>query len=911
MKKRNIVVSPLLLLLNASVALVAEEAPVVLPEAPLAAEAAAETETPAGVESTALELQAPEEEAEQVIRVVGTRVKQIDYETTTPTVIYDSEEISRTGYATLGDFVKNLPFNSGATITAEGSALLSAPGLNSFNFRGLGNNNTLVLINGRRAAPAGAGGFNGFQQVFDFNSVPNDMIESVQILKDGGSAIYGSDAVAGVIDIQLKENFDGVSTTTSYGDSTGDGDMSEKKFSVIMGRTEKNWSFIFQADIRQQNGSTLSEYPLSASTDQTANGGFDLRSTANWPANLTIGAQSFGVPGNQLISDPSLITGTVAPNVTNLYDPASEEDLMGEVLTGGFYARGKYEFNRQLYAFAETSYRYFTISQEAAPVPLRSYLENGDGPNGELNIPAENPYNPLGNAAAFGAGVDYNQDIGIFEGRLVELGNREISSDLQYFREVAGIGGEIRASSWSWEVAGTYSLSLSDFETKNMSIDQRVQEALNGTAPGLTGTYLNLFGSNDPDLIEYLRYDDQSDGSFQSAGLDMNASGEIFDLPAGPVQLAFGLELRNDLFKENRNAYQEAGQVIGGNELLSVNADRTVISGYFETLWQLTTTTELQLAGRIDHYSDFGFSATPKFGIKQRVGDNIILRASYGQSFLAPNLAYLEAPAVTTYTTPLLDPERPLDSPTSFKEVTGGNSDLDPETTETFYAGIQFEPGGAFEGLRLAADYFQFNREDLLNKPTAATIIANESLYPGAIERDAPSGGTPGKILAVNTQWQNVDSQTYRGIDVYGDYLCDLGSAGQLSFNVYVTYLMELELGSGDSTTDFAGEYGSPEWRGNAGVTYFYEDWMVSANMNYIGEYAHQFDTGTEPVIDEDIRYNLTVSYAGFWDSTISVSILNLTDEEPPFDDSSTAGYNRSVNSGQGRFFRVSLTKNW
>ena len=86
---------------------------------------------------------------------------------------------------------------------------------------------------------------------------------------------------------------------------------------------------------------------------------------------------------------------------------------------------------------------------------------------------------------------------------------------------------------------------------------------------------------------------------------------------------------------------------------------------------------------------------------------------------------------------------------------------------------------------------------------------------------------------------------------------------------------------------------------------------MVSANMNYIGEYAHQFDTGTEPVIDEDIRYNLTVSYAGFWDSTISVSILNLTDEEPPFDDSSTAGYNRSANSGQGRFFRVSLTKNW
>jgi len=150
--------------------------------------------------------------------VTGSRIRRIDAEVVSPVIQIRASEIEKVGFPTLGDIVRALPFNSGQALTPADSGTSFTPGVSTANLRGLGNNQTLVLINGRRAVPYASPGFNGLQTVFDFNSIPQAAIESIEILKDGGSAIYGSDAVAGVINIKLRKDYQGVSATAEFGD---------------------------------------------------------------------------------------------------------------------------------------------------------------------------------------------------------------------------------------------------------------------------------------------------------------------------------------------------------------------------------------------------------------------------------------------------------------------------------------------------------------------------------------------------------------------------------------------------------------------------------------------------------------------------------------------------------------------
>ena len=188
----------------------------------------------------------------QRFEVTGSRIKRIDMETPQPVVAITRRDFEATGFSTVGDALRALPMVSGQSLTSIDGGTSFTPGTSSINLRGLGNNNTLVLINGRRAAPYGSPGFNGFQVVFDFNSIPTAAIESMEVLKDGASAIYGSDAVAGVVDIRLRKDYQGLNTEVTFGNSFGT-DSFEKGAFAIYGTSSGRTSIVTTIDWTERN----------------------------------------------------------------------------------------------------------------------------------------------------------------------------------------------------------------------------------------------------------------------------------------------------------------------------------------------------------------------------------------------------------------------------------------------------------------------------------------------------------------------------------------------------------------------------------------------------------------------------------------------------------------------------------
>ncbi len=235
--------------------------------------------------------------------VTGSRIKRVDAETPSPVVRLTRQDLASTGFSTVDDALRALPFVNGASIVPEGSGNGFASGTSTINLRGLGNNNTLVLINGRRAVPSGAGAFNGFQSVVDLRQIPVGAVESIEVLKDGASAIYGSDAVAGVLNIKLRRDFSGVAVDLSFG-NTFSTDSFERKAYLIAGASNGKTDVVVQLDMSHRNAIKDVDLSFSRTADLRDNKtstaqleidptgnfvtGYDGRSSNSFPARFFI-----------------------------------------------------------------------------------------------------------------------------------------------------------------------------------------------------------------------------------------------------------------------------------------------------------------------------------------------------------------------------------------------------------------------------------------------------------------------------------------------------------------------------------------------------------------------------------------------------------------------------------------------
>ncbi len=869
--------------------------------------------------------------------MVGSRIKQIDQVTIAPVVNLSRGDMEATGFTTVGEAIRSLSFNSGGSLSTDSGGSTFGFGASTVNFRGVGNNNVLMLVNGRRAAPYGSPSYDGYQTVFNLDSLPASAIESVNILKDGGSAIYGSDAVSGVIDIQLRRDFEGVNTQMRYGDYTGDMSAAEKSVSLMVGTSTANTSIVVSADYTtrsqvfareldwQGNTADIRSYADrvglqawqdwaygvgGAPDDYFYNGYGDQRSTYPYPARVSVpGEGSFtfaGPTNNPTIENAVPYDG----DQHGRYDYAQNYDYLPSEEVTGFYTSVKHDFSESLYGFIELAYRKANIHTESAPAPMVA-TDQGDGPLGAIMIPAANPYNP------------WDVDITSFRYRAVEAGNRASDIEITTPRVLLGMGGEF-LNDWTWEV-GLLSTESSVNKVGFNIFDDRLQQAFNGVLLADYDTdearmmYLNPFGPSDPEINDYISGPNPNDNYNRVGALDASASGPIFELPAGDVQLAIGGEYRKESYAEIVTDSNRSGNIVGGSWYDSSDGSRNVTSVYAEMSLPIFEWAEAQVAVRREDYSDFGDTTKPKIAVKIRPLESLLIRASYGESFLAPNLAYLYTSEKVTFTSSnYLDPLREGPSK-QMEQHGGGNPELLPEETQTYYLGAKWEPSGVLDGFYVEAEYFFFDSENLISDVDAADMLNNLSnaLYyteRGNIIRRAPAAGEEyGEIVYLNTFYENLGDRDYKGFDFTLGYRFETQNFGEFNVSLAGTILDTYTV----DDTDYVDYEDRPEYVANATVNWNYGDWAATMFVNYTGERKGELTEDDEPevngfnVYDSQIITNLTASYGAFFGSRVSIGVTNLFDEEPPLSFWGSYFTTPGTVYTKPRFWYLSIEKEW
>jgi iron complex outermembrane recepter protein len=940
--------------------------------------------------------------------VTGSRIKRLDNVTVNPVVLLDRESLDATGFSTVGDAIRSLPFNSGQSLVPADAGTSFTPGISTFNLRGLGNNNVLVLVNGRRAAPFGSSGFNGFQTLFDFNSLPSSAIESIEILKDGGSAIYGSDAVSGVVDIKLRRDYEGLNLNLSFGTSD-EVSKQEKSIFVLAGTNSAKTSIVVSADWQTSERVFSRDLKWTRSADKRSRGGSDDRSSAGFPASVvpsylpyqtadgtqiryfetTTGAGEGAVTSGSLtledrVPNPAFVEGGTAPEFistrpvylrnfiinggtlnnsgavapgtetfpgapTDLpltlnaiyptfvtfpgptanptidsaiqsltrYDFLEDSDLFPEVHAYGIYTSFRHEISDSLYAFGEFSFRRLDIESQAAPTPVFSFNEQGDAPDGTVQIPASNPFNP------FGTDISFQHRF-----RMVPVGNRINDLVADTPRLLVGLGGDIapEKTDWTWELGVLWTSNTVSNNNPGTVSDIMLQEAYNGVSftneeTGVAETlYLNPFGPSDERILDYLRINNPVESTYQVSTVDLSAGGTIADTPWGPVGVAVGFEYREEELDDRRSFLNISGNVVGGSEGSSVFGSRDVYAFFTEFSLPLGPMVELQVAGRHEDYSDFGSASKPKIALKFRPTDSVLLRASFGESFLAPNLPFLYSAQSTSFSSGFLaDPLRPSDPPTQIKQLGGGNPDLGPEETTAYYFGATWEPSGKLQGFFASVEYFMFDSENLISRLSAQEVLRDFPNDPVFVTRRPPAPGeTVGQIESISVQWQNLDSQTYEGLDLGVGYRWQTENLGEFRVRAEATYLLSYERDGSEQ----AGTWLRPEWRANFTTAWRKGDWSASAYISYIGPRDDGSQSGVDangdPIGVNGIDYyrrqvlvNPQISYAGFFDSTITLGARNVFNSAPPFDNSDPIGYTVGVNDGSPRFIYLRFSRDY
>jgi outer membrane receptor protein involved in Fe transport len=329
---------------------------------------------------------------------------------------------------------------------------------------------------------------------------------------------------------------------------------------------------------------------------------------------------------------------------------------------------------------------------------------------------------------------------------------------------------------------------------------------------------------------------------------------------------------------------------------------------------------EMQIAGRFESYSDFGETTKPKVAAVWRPLPEVLLRASLGESFLAPNLTYLySSQSVSVTSGSLTDPLRPQDPPTQIRQFGGGNPALQPEETEVTYGGLVLQPfarrkDSLFRELSFGVDYIKFDQTNLLNRIAAQTILGNLTAFGNLVLRNPPAAGqTVGTINGVFTTWQNLSSAQYEAYDFNARWVLPRHNLGQLRVNLSATYAATYEgIGSTGAAFDGDGDYNFPLWRGNATLAWSKGNWASSVYVTYIGEYT----TGGSilngaPDVGEQWLVNPQIAYKGLGHSTLTVGVRNVFDREPPVDPSDSKLVNENVNFVEPMFIYVRWSKDW
>ncbi|WP_237067216.1 TonB-dependent receptor plug domain-containing protein [Microbulbifer guangxiensis] len=829
---------------------------------------------------------------EEVI-VTGSRIARDPLSTTGPITVVDSEAIQRSGVGTIDELLNDLPSMGTTGINANDNN--GGQGLSFVDLRNLGSARTLVLVNGRRFVSSAS----GVSSAVDMNNIPVDMIDRIEVLTDGASAVYGSDAVAGVINVVMKDSFEGLRVNARTGATTeGGGENGEVSFTF--GNEGARGNFIGNVTHSVRDEITYNDREWAGLFSSMAPNGNILTNYGNF---------AVGEDG-------------VSLNPYAAYDIGQFMWLSGAMERTSFNLSGTYSLTDAVEAFGEFSYTNKTTNQQLAAQPM--YSGNGFALNPEQHLPAEiqselqarwqEAYD-----AWVAAGSDPEDSVNPFPGDSwvagfndfrvppVDGGTRDYEQTTDTFRFAGGLRGDL-ANGWSWDTFASYGRNEGENSTSNSYNKTRLDEIFSGEA----GLDYQFAGGMSPEIIEYFKYDDLEDNEYELVNLGASLSGDIesIQFQGGALGFATGIEYREESGEFNPSPETQSGETFG-NQQDATGGEYDVAEVFAEfnlpILEGARFAEELSadVAVRYSDFSTFGGQSTGKLGLVYAPIEDLRFRTSLSTAFRAPGIYELFSGSAQSYEF-LIDPCDTSASNTQGQGANcdmvnpgftqagnqvptniGGNEDLQPEEAKTFTAGVVWTPVFV-EDLSITLDYFDIQVEDAITSPDLQRILDDCFRDGDASACQFVNRGAGNQIVKLEGAKMNIGQIDTRGIDmdVTKNFYFD---AGQLALRAQATHLLEYmeyneQSGTESDYVNYVGTTGGlyVDWRGLASAMWYGNDWEAGAEVQYLsdGESAYK-------PVDAMTYLNLKAGWDVSDAMRLSAGIDNVTDEEPE----DTSGY--------------------
>jgi len=854
---------------------------------------------------------------DDVIIVTGSFIKKKNQsDLPSPLQTIGASNIKDIGAQNIADITQTLTINTGAQNNPDAFTQNATTGTSNINLRGLGVGSTLVLLNGKRQVLTGSPTNDGINFVDTSSLVPLIAIDRVEILKDGASALYGSDAVAGVVNFITRENFDGILFSGDYVSHQSQGNYDEFNIQGLIGKDFGRGSIMIAASYLERTALTTAERRLSRPQDDTSalgNPGAFFTTAAGVPVP--------GVPAGTPLIDPGCASAggfplqasaTAPPPSSGIgfcgFDFGNFFNLVPEEKRFVGMVRTEYDLTDNIRWKTEVGY----ANNEAVRgnSPTFPFLQLGSAviPSSAFG-PLQNPFNVFGDTTL------------LFFGRASGNGGT-VSPNLttsETWRLSSSVGGDVGTG--AWEVSLTLGSNNFVVSTED-TVTDRFQCGLSGfrsvpTVPGLTagtnctntnpdlttggltipapGTFFNPFSTsfstspNDPALLSYMIGTQVRDYKSDMAVVEGYVSQEIFDLPAGPVSIAVGGQYRDNNLSQTvdeLSANDGFAFLVGGRDF---SGSQDVFAVFGEASVPLAEWADLQLAVRYEDYgaSEGGSTTDPKIALLLRPTDTFSMRASFSTSFRAPSVFQQFGESTT-----LQQVVDPLNSVAFIAVRTlapaGGARPILPEESEAYNIGASWQP---LPGLRLDVDYFNFDFTNVIIS-TSPQAILNANPNDPAIIR-APSAMGDGVILQINNDFVNASSVETSGLDFSARYDIDT-SLGTISPSFNGTYVLNYDLVDpqagaidGEGVRNFT-NFGSPtpQLRFNAGLEWSSGAHSANVFVRHIGSYLDDqnglIDIGSDTRID--LQYSLAVNEFINRDKAaiLTVGGRNITGEKPP-----------------------------
>lgn len=897
-----------------------------------------------------------EQESIERIQVFGSNIRGARAAGNLPVTVLDQDDIRNTGAVTGDELMRSIPqigdisFNNERTIGGVNDARGDVA---SINLRGIGTGNTLTLLNGRRLVLHPGTQTENFVPVTTVNSntIPVASLRRLEVLRDGAAALYGADAVAGVINYVLNDDVDTTDINITYGQSQGTSlDQlainGSTGFSFNQGRSHLSLSGAYYT----RSAMPASDRWYSADQDRRfapgipeqyqGNAALDNRAIgSNWGifnspslGTFHIRPQDMGDCAVDLGSDICAAEGSLPDDLR--YDAAiADQTMTYGVDRFNVYGYYTHELNSSTELFAEALY----YQAEASG----SLEANANVAAQRFTIYADAAYNPFG------------EDVELHNFRPVDIGQRHVTVEDSSYRLLTGLRGF--RGQWDWETAVLYSRADTLDSTDNGVNLNRFAEAVNQTDINLAynpfiGGNLDQVNSgygprNSQAVIDTFTEAVTRDSTSELALWDFKLSTPtLLTWYAGDIGMAAGVEYRYEAYADDRGDLLDGSEpfvdprtgefisdsaALGSSATLDVSGSRNVLSAYTEFMVPLHETVDMQLALRHENFSDVGSVTKPKVALSWIPAEWVQLRASYTEGFRAPNLPQVVEQGVTrtnTRTDPVTGARQ------SVAEIRGGSDDLIPEDSTSYSYGIALAP---IENLLITVDWWNIEQTGvvgILNSQTHLlydSLLRSEGSFNPAVVRNDDL-----EVIHVENQYNNLDVREIEGVDISVSYHWDTAigrfdwqlSAAHLSKFVQtpdpVSAIVLEAQAEGNPATPIdlvvvgAGDLlrmdGNPEWRGFSALSWRRNNWGAGIRANYVSDfYESSVSVDGEPMgipswSTIDLFVDYSINQGGLDGSRVRLGVRNVGNEDPPIADESF-GYFSNVHSNQGRFWYI----NW